>query len=82
MDPLHFLIGLIRAKMEINNHHLTKAEWITMKITTIGLDIAKSVFHFYAVNHMGRFVKKKQLKRKHVLSTMAKLEPCLIAMVP
>lgn len=51
-----------------------------MKITTIGLDIAKSVFHFYAVNQKGRFVKKKQLKRKQVLSTMAKLEPCLIAM--
>ena len=51
-----------------------------MKITTIGLDIAKSVFHFYAVNKMGRFVKKKQLKRKQVLSTMANIEPCLIAM--
>lgn len=50
------------------------------KITTIGLDIAKSVFHLYAVNHMGRYVKKKQLKRKQVLSYMAKLEPCLIAM--
>ena len=51
-----------------------------MKITTIGFDIAKSVFHFYAVNDMGRFVKKKQLKRKQVLSTMANMEPCLIAM--
>ena len=51
-----------------------------MKITTIGLDIAKSVFHFYAVNKMGRLVKKKQLRRKQVLATMAKLEPCLIAM--
>ncbi len=51
-----------------------------MKITTIGLDIAKSVFHFYAVNQQGRFVKKKQLKRKQVLSTMANMAPCLIAM--
>lgn len=51
-----------------------------MKITTIGLDIAKSVFHLYAVNQMGRFVNKKQLKRKQVLATMVKLEPCLIAM--
>ena len=50
------------------------------KITTIGLDIAKSVFHLYAVNHMGRYIKKKQLKRKQVLSYMAKQEPCLIAM--
>ncbi len=51
-----------------------------MKITTIGFDIAKSVFHLYAVNQIGRFVKKKQLKRKQVLTYMAKLEPCLIAM--
>jgi transposase len=29
---------------------------------------------------MGRFVKKKQLKRKQVLSTMANMAPCLIAM--
>ena len=51
-----------------------------MEITTIGLDIAKSIFHLFAVNKMGRLVKKKQLKRKQVLAYMAKLEPCLIAM--
>ena len=51
-----------------------------MKITTIGLDIAKSIFHLCAVNKMGRLVKKKQLKRKQVLAYMANLEPCLIAM--
>ena len=34
-----------------------------MKITTIDLDIAKSVFHFFAVNQMGCYVKKKPLKR-------------------
>jgi len=51
-----------------------------MKITTIGLDIAKSVFHLFAVNKMGRFVKKKQLRRKQVLAYMAKLEPCMIVM--
>lgn len=51
-----------------------------MKITTIGLDIAKSVFHLYAVNQEGRFVKKRQLRRKQVLTHMVNLEPCLIAM--
>jgi len=51
-----------------------------MKITTIGLDIAKSVFHLFAVNKMGRFVKKKQLRRKQVLAYIARLEPCLIVM--
>lgn len=51
-----------------------------MKITTIGLDIAKSVFHLVAVNQVGRFIKKKQLKRKQVLAHTARLEPCTIAM--
>ncbi|MEJ1298864.1 MAG: IS110 family transposase [Candidatus Sedimenticola sp. (ex Thyasira tokunagai)] len=51
-----------------------------MKITTIGLDIAKSVFHLYVVNSVGRYIKKKQLKRKQVLAYMANMEPCLIAM--
>ena len=51
-----------------------------MKITTIGLDIAKSVFHFYGINQTGRLVKKKQLKRNQLLAFLATLEPCVIAM--
>lgn len=51
-----------------------------MKITTIGLDIAKAVFHLCAVSKTGRLVKKKQLKRYQVLSFMANLESCLIVM--
>lgn len=51
-----------------------------MKITTIGLDIAKTIFHLFAVNKMGKFVKKKQLKRPQLLAYMANLESCLIAM--
>lgn len=51
-----------------------------MKITTIGLDIAKSVFHLYAVNKMGRYVTKKQLKRHQMTRYFARLEPCLVAM--
>ncbi|GMQ92078.1 MAG: hypothetical protein BMS9Abin11_1396 [Gammaproteobacteria bacterium] len=51
-----------------------------MKITTIGLDIAKSIFHVFGVNQAGRQVQKKQLKRKQVLVYFANLEPCLVAM--
>jgi len=51
-----------------------------MKITTIGLDIAKTTFHLFAVNHTGRLVKKKQLKRRQVRAYFTQLEPCLIAM--
>ena len=51
-----------------------------MKITTIGLDIAKSVFHLYAVNQAGRLVKKKPLRRKQLLNYLANIEPCLVVM--
>lgn len=51
-----------------------------MKITTVGLDIAKSVFHFVGVNKAGKLVRKKMLKRCELLSAIARLEPCLIVM--
>ena len=51
-----------------------------MKITTIGLDIAKSVFHLYAVNKMGRYVKKKQLKRKQVPLTQPQVMARILLM--
>ena len=51
-----------------------------MKISVIGLDIAKSVFHLFAVNQAGMLVKKKMLKRQQLLSFFSQLEPCLIAM--
>jgi transposase len=51
-----------------------------MKITTVGLDIAKSVFHFYGVNSFGKRVQKKMLKRNVLAKFMAQLEPCMIVM--
>ena len=51
-----------------------------MHITTIGIDIAKSIFHLFAVNKVGRPVKKKRLKRKQLLSYLANIEPCLVVM--
>jgi transposase len=51
-----------------------------MKITTIGLDIAKTEFHLFAVNRAGTFIKKKPLKRKQVLAYIARLEACLVVM--
>jgi len=51
-----------------------------MKITTIGLDIAKSVFHAVGVDKAGKLIKKKMLRRKDLLPFIAKIEPCLIVM--
>jgi transposase len=37
-------------------------------ITTIGLDIAKSVFQVHGVDAAGQVVIRRQLKRRHVLA--------------
>jgi len=40
-----------------------------MKITTMGIDLAKSVFAFHGVNEHGRAVLKKVLKRDNLIGT-------------
>ena len=47
-------------------------------ITTIGLDIAKSVFQVHGVDAAGQVVIRRQLKRRYVLAFFEKLQPCLI----
>ena len=47
-------------------------------ITTIGLDIAKSVFHVYGVDAGGQVIIRRQLKRRYVLTFFQKLSPCLV----
>jgi transposase len=47
-------------------------------ITTIGLDIAKSVFQVHGVDAQGNVVLRRQLKRRYVLAFFQKLPSCLI----
>src|SRR5665647_3049941 len=47
-------------------------------ITTIGLDIAKSVFQVHGVDASGQVVIRRQLKRRSVLAFFQKLPPCLV----
>src|SRR5262245_50724705 len=47
-------------------------------ITTIGLDIAKSVFQVHGIDAAGQVVSRCQLKRRFVLSFFEKLPPCLV----
>jgi transposase len=51
-----------------------------MKITTIGIDLAKTVFQVHGVDERGKVLLRKQLKRKDVAGFFANLEPCLIGM--
>ena len=47
-------------------------------ITTVGLDIAKSVFQVHCVDANGDVVLRRQLKRRYVLAFFQKLPPCLV----
>ncbi|RFC31337.1 MAG: hypothetical protein DID91_2727704291 [Candidatus Nitrotoga sp. MKT] len=51
-----------------------------MKITTIGIDLAKEVFQVHGVDRCGKAVLRKQLKRKDMAKFFANIEPCLIGM--
>lgn len=50
------------------------------EITTIGLDLAKSVFQMHGVNDLGEVVMRKRLRRGQVLAFFADLPPCLVGM--
>ena len=47
-------------------------------VSTIGLDIAKSVFQVHGIDDAGRVVVRRQLKRRYVLAFFENLPPCLI----
>jgi transposase len=51
-----------------------------MKITTIGIDLAKNVMQIHGVDGRGKTVLKRQLKRAQMAAYFANLEPCLIGM--
>lgn len=51
-----------------------------MKITTVGIDLAKNVFQVHGVDEAGKKVWNKQLKREQMAEFFTLLPPCLIGM--
>lgn len=51
-----------------------------MKITTIGIDLAKNVLQVHGVNEFGKMVVKKQIRRDQMAEFFANLSACLIGM--
>jgi transposase len=47
-------------------------------VTTIGLDIAKSIFQVHGIDAEGNVMIRRQLKRRYVLAFFQKLQPCLV----
>jgi transposase len=61
-------VGAVRA------HMIRRSQMQT--ITTVSLDIAKSVFQVHCVDANGDVVLRRQLKRRYVLAFFQKLRPC------
>ena len=51
-----------------------------MNITTVGLDLAKNVFHVVCLNEHNKEVKKRMLRRNQVRLFFAQLPPCKVGM--
>ncbi len=51
-----------------------------MKVSTVGLDLAKNVFQVHAVDEAGEVIVRKALRRRQVMPFFERLEPCLIGM--
>jgi transposase len=64
-------VGAVRALM-------IRRSQVMQTITTVGLDIAKSVFQVHCVDADGEVVLRRQLKRRYVLAFFQKLPPCLV----
>lgn len=48
------------------------------EITTIGLNLAKSVFHVVCCDRRGKVIRRKKLSRQQVLRFLAQMAPCLV----
>jgi transposase len=51
-----------------------------MKITTIGLDLAKTVFQVHGIDVDGTIVWRRSLRRGQMLTFFSRLDPCLVGM--
>ena len=51
-----------------------------MKRNTIGLDLAKNIFHVVILDHNGKQILRKQLRRKQVANWFAQQPVCLVGM--
>ncbi|WP_040579678.1 IS110 family transposase, partial [Methylocystis parvus] len=49
-------------------------------ITTIGLDLAKSVFQVHAIDETGQVIQRRTIRRSQVLKFFQSLPPCLVGM--
>ena len=51
-----------------------------MKVTTRGIDLAKSIFQLHGVDEHGKVATRKRVTRSKLLETVAQLPSCVIGM--
>lgn len=51
-----------------------------MKITTVGIDLARNVFQVHGIDEHGKAILKKRLRRDQMAAFFVNLPPCLIGM--
>ena len=51
-----------------------------MKVTTLGIDLAKSIFQLHGVDERGNIAVQKRVPRSKLLATVGQLSPCVIGM--
>lgn len=51
-----------------------------MEVTTVGIDVAKSVFQVHGVDRQGKVMLRRQLRRAQMVLFFGRLKPCLIGM--
>src|SRR6266700_1300252 len=68
------------AKIEFRIFNLITRGEVMEKITTVGIDLAKSVFSLHGVDGAGRVVLRRTVRRDQLLGVVAGLSPCLIGM--
>ncbi len=49
-----------------------------MKITTVGIDLAKSIFSMHGIDEHGKAVLRRTVSRGKVMEVMAGIGPCLV----
>lgn len=51
-----------------------------MQITTLGVDLAKSVLQLHGIDESGTFVLRRKVRRGALLDVLSIFAPCLIGM--
>src|SRR5712691_2022082 len=68
------------AKIEFRIFNLITRGEVMQKITTVGIDLAKSVFSLHGVDGAGRVGLRRTVRRDQLLRVVAGLSQCLIGM--